>query len=101
MRRAARLDDNHKEIVAHLKAIGCSVLSLARMGDDCPDIVAGRRAVNALMEIKDGKKRPSKRKLRPGQVEWHLAWRGQVAVVHTPQEAEAAMNAAEKWILEE
>lgn len=97
MRRAANTDRNHPEIVKHLEQIGCSVLSLAAVGKGVPDLLAGRRAVNVLLEVKNPKQRPSARKLRDNQQDWHLRWRGQVAVVHTPQEAEDAINAAEKW----
>lgn len=87
MRRAAKVDDNQSEIVAALRAAGCSVTSLASIGKGCPDIVVGRAGVNYLLEIKDGKKPPSKRKLTPDEHMWHESWRGQVAVVHSVEDA--------------
>jgi Holliday junction resolvase len=97
MRRAAKIDGNHREIVSHLEAIGCSVQSLAAAGNGIPDLLVGRRAVNVLIEIKDPAQPPNKRKLTPDQVGWHRRWRGQVAVVETAKQAEEAVNAAEKW----
>ena len=97
MRRAANVDRNQAEIVKHLEQIGCSVQSLAAVGTGVPDLLVGRRAVNVLIEVKNPKQKPSARKLRKTQVDWSLKWRGQVAVAHTPHEAEAAVNAAEKW----
>lgn len=98
MKRAAHCDANHAEIVAHLKAIGCSVLSLAAVGKGCPDLLVGRRAVNVLIEVKNPLQKPSKRKLNEGQVDFHRRWGGQIAVAHTPAEAEAVVMVAERWI---
>ena len=87
MRRAARVDRNQVEIVNALRKAGASVQSLAATGKGCPDLLVGCRGVNLLMEVKDGQKAPSARKLTADQVEWHGAWEGQVAVVKTAQEA--------------
>lgn len=95
MRRSAKVDGNHRLIVKHLEQIGCSVQSLAASGKGVPDLLVGRRAINVLLEVKDPAQVPSKRKLTEDQVEWHLKWKGQVAVVETPEEAEAAIVAAE------
>ena len=92
MRRAARVDDNQAEIVAALRAAGCSVTSLASIGKGCPDIVVGRSGVNYLLEIKDGKKPPSKRRLTPDEQSWQEAWRGQVAVVNSVEDAFMVMG---------
>jgi Holliday junction resolvase len=97
MRRAANIDANHRAIVAHLEAIGCSVQSLASAGKGVPDLLVGRRAVNVLIEVKNPNNSPKHRALRDSQVEFHRKWKGQVAVAHTPQEAEAIVMAAEKW----
>jgi hypothetical protein len=35
------------------------------------------------MEIKDGSKPPSERKLNKEQIEWHIEWRGGACVVVT------------------
>ena len=100
MKRAAKIDGNHNAIRDYLEAIGCSVLSLAATGKGCPDLLVGRRAINVLIEVKDPAQPKNKQKLTPDQVEFHNRWRGQVSVARTPQEAEAIVNAAEKWTLE-
>jgi hypothetical protein len=87
MRRAARVDENQQEIVQALRKVGASVISLAAVGDDFPDIIAGIRNLNFLLEIKDGNKPPSRRKLRPGQRVFHATWQGQIAVVTSVDEA--------------
>lgn len=87
MRRRAKVDDNQSEIVAALRAAGCSVTSLASIGKGCPDIVVGRGGVNYLMEIKDGNKPPSKRRLTKDEQEWHATWNGHVAIVESVEDA--------------
>lgn len=39
-----------------------------------------------LVEVKDGSKPPSGRRLTQAQVDWHAAWRGgMVAIVESPE----------------
>ena len=81
MRRASRVDANQDEIVQALRGIGCSVQLLHTVGKGCPDLLCGYRGRNVLLEVKDGSKPPSKRKLTPDEQEWHDDWRGSVFVV--------------------
>ena len=74
MRRAARIDANQAEVVAALHRCGWQVLSLAPMGRGVPDILACRANTLRLIEVKDGSKPPSARKLTKAQVEWHKSW---------------------------
>ena len=89
MRRAARTDDNHGAIVAALRKIGCSVLSLAPLGKGAPDALVttpcGRRTF--LVEIKDGAKPPSARKLTPDEAAFHASWLGELYVVESVEDA--------------
>lgn len=82
MRRASKVDSNHGTIVAVLRRAGASVLSLARVGDDAPDLLIGFAGVNLLAEVK-----PVGKKLRPSQADWHRDWRGQVCVLRTAEDA--------------
>jgi hypothetical protein len=92
MRQRARVDGNHAEIVATLRRAGCSVQSLAMIGAGAPDLLIGIAGANYLVEVKDGRRPPSKRLLTPAEVAWHGAWRGQVAVVATIAEALAVIG---------
>lgn len=74
--RAAKADANQREVVAALRAVGCSVSSLHRVGDGVPDLLVGYRGHTLLIEVKDGTKPPSARMLTPDQLAWHAAWRG-------------------------
>ncbi|MEW5968993.1 MAG: hypothetical protein AB1706_03840 [Pseudomonadota bacterium] len=87
VRRAARIDANQNEIVKALRQVGASVQSLASNGKGCPDLLVGFRGVNWLLEIKDGQKVKSARKLTPDQVEWHESWCGQVHVIESIDQA--------------
>ena len=87
MRRAARVDANHKQIVQGLRSSGCTVQDLSAVGKGCPDILVGRNGLNILIEIKT-----KKGKLTSRQVEWHQAWRGNAIVVTSIEEAIHAIN---------
>lgn len=92
MRRAAKVDDNQTQIVNVFRRAGCSVQILSAVGQGCPDILVGISGFNILVEIKDGAKPPSDRKLTKDQVIWHTDWRGQVAVIATVDEAISLIN---------
>lgn len=87
MRRAARVDDNQREIVDALRRVGCSVWSLAGVGKGFPDLAVGFRGRNLFLEVKDGSKPPCKRKLTPDEEAFHASWRGHVAVVESVEDA--------------
>ena len=87
MRRAARTDANQTAIVEALRKCGASVQSLAAVGKGVPDLLVGLRSRNYLLEVKDGSKPPSARKLTPDQEQWHLKWAGQVLTVTSAEDA--------------
>lgn len=93
MRKTARVDANQAAIVEALRAIGASVESLAMVGRGVPDLAVGFRAQNYFLEVKDGAKPPSARRLTPDEAAWHDGWRGQVATVASVEEALHAIGA--------
>ena len=76
MRKFGKIDDNQKEIVKALRAMGAIVESLAPMGKGVPDLLVGYQGKTILMEVKDSKKPPSARALTEDQLKWHGAWNG-------------------------
>ena len=86
MRRVACVDENQRELVKAMRRLGVSVQLLHAVGQGCPDVLVGWKGRNLLLEVKDGSKVPSARKLTEAQEEWHRAWRGQVAVVSSLDE---------------
>lgn len=82
-----RTDRNHAEIINALRKIpNLSVFSTHEVGKGFPDIVVGYKGVNYLIEIKDGNKPPSARKLTPDEVKFHSNWRGQIKIVNNLDE---------------
>lgn len=79
--RARRTDANQVAVVKALRAIGCSVAVTSALGAGFPDIVVALRGRTVLMEIKDGDKPPSARKLTPDEQAFRQAWRGEYVVV--------------------
>ena len=92
MKRAAKIDANQTEIVQALRAIGCTVQSLAVVGNGVPDLLVGTNNRTLLLEVKDGKKIPSERALTPDQLKWHANWRGGTLAVVC--DVESAIRAA-------
>lgn len=76
MRRAAKIDANQEQIVQALRAAGATVQSLAGVGVGVPDLLVGHQGKTVLLEVKDGRKVPSARRLTEDQLKWHGAWRG-------------------------
>ena len=91
MRRAAKVDGNHGEIVKALRNVGVAVKSTAAMGQGFPHLICALRGVNVLLEVKDGSKPPSERKLSAAQAEFIATWPGLVYVVTSPEEAVAVV----------
>lgn len=86
-RRAARTDDNHREVAQALIDIGATVCHLHAVGMGAPDMCIGFRGKNYMLEVKDGKKPPSATKLNTMQERWHQLWQGHVAVVYSVDDA--------------
>lgn len=81
-RIAAKIDANQPEIVAALRAVGCTVQSLAEVGDGCPDLLVGIKGVWFLLEVK----MPGET-LNPRQKRWHAEAHGRTHLVRTADEA--------------
>lgn len=84
---SGRVDANQPQIVSDLRALGYSVVSLARVGSGCGDILVGVRGHNLLFEIKDPAQPKSKRLLTDEECSFHLHWRGQIATIETTEQA--------------
>ena len=82
MRRVAKVDSNQVAVVAALRKIGANVLHLHREGGGCPDLLAGYRGRNVLLEVKMPGEEPNAL-----QVKFIKEWRGEVHVVRSPLEA--------------
>jgi hypothetical protein len=81
------VDANHAAIMATFRALGCSVQSIAAVGKGCPDLLVGRDGWTVPVEVKDGSKPPSARKLTDYEELWRLTWKGSYALVESPEQA--------------
>ena len=82
-----RVDANQREIVAALRGAGADVHVTSDLGHGFPDLCVGWDGQNLLIEIK----RPGAL-LTADELRWHRDWRGQVAVVHSVEEAVALIR---------
>lgn len=81
-------DANHKPITDVFERCGCTVIDLSGVGDGVPDLLIGVLGRTFLVEVKDGSKPPSRRRLRKTQKGFALVWGGSpVHVVETVQQA--------------
>jgi len=92
-----RVDENQNEIVKVLRELGASVLILSSVGKGCPDLLIGLSdhkglKHNILIEIKDGKKSPSQRKLTTDEQKFFDTWKGKAVVISSIAEAVLLFN---------
>ena len=92
MRQAAKVDANQAKVVAALRAIGASVQPLHQIGKGCPDLLVCHYGKLFLLEVKDGAKPPSDRRLTDDQKNWIAKWPGPVYVVTSEEEAIMAVS---------
>lgn len=97
MRRAAKIDANQPLIVEALRKAGATVQPLHTVGSGVPDLLVGFQNRTALIEVKDGSKPPSERRLTPDQQEWHGKWKGGTLV--TVCDVDAALRVL--WLMAE
>ncbi len=87
-RFARKVDRNHGTVVAAFELAGCSVLSIASVGRNAPDLVVGCAGRSHLVEVKPDVGAKALRDPRKGQLDWAAKWRGgPVHVIRTAAEA--------------
>ena len=89
-----RVDANQRDIVQAIRQYGARVLPIHELGKGAPDLLVGYKGKNLLIEVKDGAKSPSRRKLTEDEQVWHELWKGQVAVITSVAEAIALLENA-------
>jgi hypothetical protein len=88
-RFARKVDDNQAGIVAALRKLGFWVWPTHALGNGAPDVIVCRPRDKAFvwLEIKDGRKPPSARKLTEDEENFHAKCPGPVYVVGSLDEA--------------
>ena len=98
MRRAARVDSNHSELVRFARSLGAiiEVIPGSNSSPGRPDLLVGFRGRTFLLEVKDGSKPPSERELSDNeqkqQVSWNLHCPGIYRIVTSPKDALDAIS---------
>ena len=95
-RRAAKTDDNQKEVVALFRKLGWYVLIVSQL-KNCCDIIVSKGGETYAIEIKDGKKPPSARKLSIGEQKFKNEWLGKWRLVETESDV-IKINEEIKWL---
>jgi len=78
----ARVDSNQPEIVAALRAAGCTIQHLHMVGQGCPDVAVSRDGRTVFFEIK----MPGS-SLTPAELLWFSTWQGEAHVVYSAEQA--------------
>ena len=81
-RRAAKIDVNQPAIVAAFRRLGWSVLIISQL-KKCCDIIVAKGGVTIAVEIKDGDKKPSARKLSEGEKDFRDNWLGRWELIES------------------
>ena len=81
MRRAAKVDLNHSEIMEGVRQAGWKARSSAAIGNDFPDQIVAKGNFTALLEVKSGSNG-----LTQGQQDFIDSWPGVVVVARTVEQ---------------
>ena len=77
---AKRIDSNQNSIVKALRDHGATVRVVSQ-GDGLPDLLVGYKGETVLLEVKDGDKFPSQRKLTTAEQKFFDEWTGGILVI--------------------
>jgi hypothetical protein len=92
MRRAARRDANEQDIIKAMREAGAYVKVINDEG--LFDLLASYRGETMLIEVKDGSKPPSARRLTDAEQKFHDEWPGSdLYIVNSVEEALALLRA--------
>jgi hypothetical protein len=92
MRRAARVDGNHAQVMAAFRKMGCTVEDTSRLGSGFPDCVVSRWQKTIFVEIKDGSLPPSARKLTPDEIRFKRETKGVYCIVENLNDVQFAVK---------
>lgn len=96
MRCHTKKDGNHNVLVAHFRAMGCSVAELVSTGiPGWPDTVVGVCGVDRLVELKNPETAYGRRGLNDNQTAFARDWRG--GKVHTVSDIDQVTALVNSW----
>ena len=97
MKTNARIDRNQPAIVQFFRVHDFSVLHVHQL-KNCVDIMISKGKVTAAIEIKDGLKPPSARKLTEGELKFKNEWQGLWYLCESIDDAHKIMEQMEQYI---
>jgi hypothetical protein len=83
----SRKDANHNEIARTFIDLGCTVFDCHSLRGGIGDLIIGVAGVTTLVEVKNGAKSHSRRKLTPAEQNIHTTWRGRIDIVESVEDA--------------
>jgi len=84
--KRGRVDANQKEITQFFRGRGFAVAITSDLGNGFPDLVVSKEGYTILIEVKDGTKPPSQRRLTDDEEAFHAGWKGHIAIVKNEQD---------------
>lgn len=95
-RRAAKKDANHVEVVSAFRKLGWYVLDVGQL-KNCCDLVVSKYGYTIAVEIKDGNKPPSARKLSDGEAKFRDEWLGKWRLIESVEDVIKLNEDLEEW----
>lgn len=95
-RRAARTDENQQEIVKSFRKLGWYVLIVSQL-KNCCDIIVSKSGRTVAIEIKDGSKPKSSRKLSKGEQIFKDEWLGEWRLVENDDDVLKLNEEIKTW----
>lgn len=97
-----RTDKTQKSIVERFRNLGAVVSITSSLGNGFVDLVVGIKLTGGrlwigLIEVKDGEKPPSQRKLTKDEQQFHEQWAGAVYIIKSADEAAELFEAVKHY----
>jgi hypothetical protein len=87
MRKYGKKDANHNQISDVFTKHGLFVADTSAMGNGFPDMVISLGGITVMVEVKDGAKHPSQRRLTPDEQKFHSTWKGWIVIIESEDDA--------------
>jgi hypothetical protein len=89
-----KVDNNQYEIIKIARKMGFSVAVTSMVKHGFTDAVFGLFGLNFLVEIKNGKLSPSRKKLTFMEENFHERWKGSIHIIYSPEDVIKLYNIA-------
>jgi len=96
-----RVDANQAELVAEVRRLGGEVQHLHTLGHGCPDLLIAFADRWLVVEVKDGEKPPSRRRLTPDEERWHARFPATVLIWESVEDVQRTLQGIETKYSEE